>query len=121
MPLPKLTNSRFKPVIDAFKIGYSDTVEEIAVDHGTPILYNEKDYAISVFSISMVCSEGEKAAFQDFYVGKINHGADPFKMDLDFGFGLEEKDVYMVPKTLQFNGNRHPIWVINFSVRCIDD
>jgi len=106
-----------KPSItQGYGFGSPDNIITQQVQGGAPLQMLDFRTGPVSFNIGMVLNELKLQVFQDFYFGKINSGADKFDMILDSGNGLEDHVVMITPGSVNFNGDRAPIWSVSFTV-----
>lgn len=110
--------SPFKPSItQGYGFGQPDNVIVQSVQGGAPLRMLDFRTGPVSFNVSIDTDPLGFQAFQDFYFGRISSGGDEFTMNLDSGCGLEEHTVSIVVGSLNYNGDRAPIWTISFIVR----
>ena len=109
--------SKLKPSItQGYGFGASDNVITQQVQGGTALQMLDYRTGPVAFNVGLSLDPLRLQVFQDFYIGKINSGADKFAMNLDSGNGIEEHIVMMVPNSIAFDGSRAPIWTVAFTI-----
>lgn len=111
--------SNIKPIISNYSFGTPDNVRSVPTLGGAPLQILDFKYGPVDVNVNIIGDRFIKTVLSDFYYGKINSGASKFYMNLDTGLGLEEHECYIVPQTMQFNGQSDPTWSISFTARCI--
>ena len=109
--------SELKPCLtQGYGFGQPNNIGENKASGGLPSQALDFRTGPVNFNIGMVLSQERMKTFQAFYYTEINAGTDKFTMDLDSGNGIEQHIVMIVPGSVNFNGDRAPIWSIAFTV-----
>jgi len=109
--------SNIKPSItQGYGFGASSNVVTQAVQGGAPLQMLDYGTGPVDFSVGLVLTTATLQEFQEFYFDEINAGADTFTMNLNSGNGAEQHDVMIIPGSVNFNGDRAPIWTASFSI-----
>ena len=109
--------SNIKPSItQGYGFGASSNVVTQAVQGGAPL--QMLDYGVGPvdFNVGLVLTTATLQEFQEFYFDDIDSGADSFTMNLNSGNGIEQHTVMIIPESVNFNGDRAPIWTVSFSI-----
>ena len=70
-----------------------------------------------IFNLTFSLTALQHQVINVFYDGKINHGANSFKMTLDSGNGLEEHQCLIVPNTWKISAPHHGRWYLSVQMQ----
>ena len=100
-----------------YSFGRGKNVVQTPVGGGLPRHSLDRTLESPIFSLNFTLNAMQHAVVNSFYDGKINHGANSFKMNLDSGNGIEEHQCYIVPGTWSVTPPVDGVWYLSVEMQ----
>ena len=106
-----------KPVVENYAIGAPDGVMRTEVAGGMPRVGLQWDRGVQQYRVTLVLTPLQFSVWTTFFHHSIKKGALAFDMDLDGGYGVQQRSVSIVPGTYSAvpTGGR-ALWTVGFMV-----